>query len=261
MFTKEFEVNRKGEWLILTPQLHENIVTLSKIPVHKHIITPSDYFSLNSIIDLRSELKNNKFDGDLNFLFRFDDNEFNIPREQLYLEKIYIKALNRFKYNKDTLFYCNDFNNESNQYFYHDNPYNDGEIYLKNTILRTSSVPYDNQKIPNWIFTGPAMHLSYNTHLAKDWSGPIKKTSKNGWGFFRIAIKMPNTTYTPSKITALITTSEEITFVPYEHVFEEDESFLDNVDDNLYNEINIHDNTQHGNIEPPPIYEEQQVLA
>jgi hypothetical protein len=61
MFTKEFEVHRKGDWLFLNPKLQENIVALSKVSANKHFIYNSDYFSLDNIIDLRKELKETKF--------------------------------------------------------------------------------------------------------------------------------------------------------------------------------------------------------
>ena len=151
----------------------------------------------------------------------------------LNLEKIYIKALNRFKFDKDMLYYCHDFNNESNQYFYYDQPYKEGEIYIGERILPVGQESLDY----NWIFTGPTLSLSYNGCLATDRIGPIKRISKNGWGFFRIAIKIPNTNYTPNKITAIILSNEELVYIPYQ-------DNLNNADNNeMYDE-------------PPPLYED-----
>ncbi len=228
MFIKEFEVSRKGDWLILNPIMKENVVTISKIPAEKHILLESDYFSLNSIIDLRKELKNEKFIGHLNFLFKFDDKEID---ESLNIEKIYIKALNRFKFDKDMLYYCHDVDNQSNQYFYHNKPCQDGAVYIGNKILLVKPIASSY----SWIFTGPTLSLSYNECLATDRKGPLKRISKNGWGFFRIAIKMPNTNYTPNKITAIILSSHELVYIPNQ--------------DNSNNNADIYD-------EPPPLYED-----
>jgi hypothetical protein len=114
------------------------------------------------------------------------------------------------------LYYCHDYNNENNQYFYHTQPYNEGKMYISNRFLQIGKVPFDNNKFPNWIFSGPTFNLSYNSCLATDRKGPIKKISKNGWGFFNIAIKISNTTYTPNKITAIILSNDELIYFPYE---------------------------------------------
>ncbi|VVU95533.1 hypothetical protein CPAV1605_1284 [seawater metagenome] len=211
MFVKEFEVNRKGDWLILSPSLNENITTLSNIASHKHVEESSEYFTLYNIIDIRKELKSQKFNGSLNFLFQFQG--LNSNYNNIQIKKIYIKPLNRCKY-KNHVAYCNNFDNGKEGYFYYEDPYPDGTLIIEDELIQISSLPCDNLENPNWIFTGPTFNISYDKHLASDKKGPLKRISKNGWGFFRIAFYVPNTLYTPSKVTTIICNTEELYYLP-----------------------------------------------
>ncbi|VVU95303.1 hypothetical protein CPAV1605_1054 [seawater metagenome] len=218
MITKTFEINRKDEWLFLTPKLEDKVTSKFGLKNYEHMVQQKCNLVPNNIIDLRQELIDKKIQGYLDMYVQFYDKFEEYPEipedEELnpYLvDNVWLAPVNRNMSN----------NGKKLIYKYHDNkddeeeeflnimePTVNKEVYIDGyqTPYYTSNYIFDENYNTNLIHLGTSFYLDYKKDLATEKNYLFTETvSKNGWGFFEIGLRTPNyTTYTPKYAELII---------------------------------------------------------
>jgi hypothetical protein len=230
MISKTFEVNRKDEWLFLAPTINNNITSKFGLKNYEHIVQRKHTISTSNIIDLREEFKKNKTCGYLNMYLQFYDKSINLEENnKLYLEvpddinlnpylidNVWLAPINRNlsrKNNKMLVYkYHDDENENEDEYICSHSPSINNEVYVadNNNPYYTSNYIFDSEYNMNLIHLGETFYLDYKNHLANEKNYFVTESiSKNGWGFFEIGVRTPNSNYTPDYAELFVTWSEK----------------------------------------------------
>lgn len=246
MIRKKFQVVRRDNFLYLTPSLEDKVNLKCDVKNYNHTVQKRRKFNANNIIDIRKELINQKIKGYVYIYIKFIDNSLNkllngeetiktfptIEESSEYdlnpylVDNIRIASLNRCKSTTQNKFIYKYDNEDGDEQVISKEPKSDDLVCFDSEEgSYTSNYMFDQHYNSNWIYAEAPFFIDYKKNLAYEKNYFIKTSvSSNGFGFFEIAVRTPNSnSYTPDEAEVVFFIEKE-----EEHIFNQQ----------YYNDIN-----------------------
>lgn len=232
MIRKKFQVVRHDNLLYLTPSIEDKINLKCNIKNFNHTVQKRKKFNANNIIDIRKELIDNKVKGNIHIYIKFIDNSLsrrlngeetmkifpdiddgiNECMNPYLIDNVWIASINRYKSssNKNKFIYKYD-NEDGEDQIISRYPILDNLVNYDQYDSYTSSYMYDEYYNSNWIYSGASFNINYKKDLAYEKNYFVTNSiSDNGYGFFEIAVRTPNSSsYTPDEAEVIFYIEDE----------------------------------------------------